>query len=141
MTFISMVVDSADMATLAGIRVLVVEDDPDTRDVVAVMLERAGAEVLHAASSAAGILVVEQARPDAIVADIEMPGEDGYAFVSKLRALPAARGGATPAVALTAYASLTDRLVALRSGFQVYVPKPVAPADLVTIVARLVGKV
>jgi CheY-like chemotaxis protein len=74
-----------------------------------------------------------------LVADIGMPGEDGYALLQRVRALPAERGGATPAIALTAYASPQDRLDALRTGFQMHVPKPVTPAELAIAVASVVA--
>jgi CheY-like chemotaxis protein len=74
-----------------------------------------------------------------LVVDIGMPGEDGYALLQKVRALPAERGGATPAIALTGYASQRDRVDALRAGFQMHVPKPVTPAELAAAVASLVA--
>ncbi|HEU5321594.1 MAG TPA: response regulator, partial [Methylomirabilota bacterium] len=76
-------------------------------------------------------------RPDVIVSDIEMPEADGFAFIRRLRALPAEQGGAVPAVAITAHGSLQDRLVTLAAGFQMHVPKPVEPAELVAVVANV----
>jgi CheY-like chemotaxis protein len=80
-------------------------------------------------------------RPHVLVADIGMAGEDGYALLQKLRALPAERGGATPAIALTGYANPQDRVNVLRAGFQMHVPKPVTPAELAAAVASLVAPV
>jgi CheY-like chemotaxis protein len=78
---------------------------------------------------------------DVLVTDIGMPGEDGYSLIEKVRRLPAALGGALPAAALTAYARMEDRVRALRSGFQIHVPKPVDPTELITVVANLAGRV
>jgi CheY-like chemotaxis protein len=126
--------------TLAGVRVLVLEDDRDGREVVGQILERAGAVVVGAATSAEALALVGQTSPHAIVADIELPGEDGYAFVRRLRALPAERGGRTPAAALTAAAGATDRLMALEAGFHIHIPKPVQPDELIRLVAYLAGR-
>jgi CheY-like chemotaxis protein len=82
---------------------------------------------------------VRDTRPHVVLADIEMPEEDGYDFIRSLRALPARDGGLTPAAALTAYAGMQDRLKTLAAGFQRHVPKPVQPADLVLVVASLAG--
>jgi signal transduction histidine kinase/CheY-like chemotaxis protein len=124
---------------LTGVRVLVVDDDPDARDLMASALSRCGAAVRTAASTADALAEVRRECPDAIVSDIGMPGEDGYAFVRRVRALPPGEGGATPAAALTAYASASDRRAALEAGFQMHVAKPVEPADLLATVAALVA--
>jgi PAS domain S-box-containing protein len=125
---------------LSGIRVLVVDDEPDARDLVATVLEHQGAEVKTAESAAEALGLVERLRPDVLLSDIEMPGESGYALIHNVRKLPAERGGRVPAAALTAYARLEDRTRALRAGFQMHVPKPLNPTELATIVASLAGR-
>jgi signal transduction histidine kinase len=122
-------------APLKGSRVLVVDDEPDAREVVAALLERCGAEVVIADSAVHALAVFERERPQILVADIEMPGEDGYSLIRKIRGLPASRGGQTPAVALTAYASESDRTRLLDAGFHRHIPKPVQPAELVAVLA------
>jgi PAS domain S-box-containing protein len=125
---------------LDGLRVLLVEDDPDSREMLVVVLTQCGAEV-HAVSNAADALSqLESWRPDVLISDIEMPGEDGYTLIRKVRALPPERGGKIPAAALTAYARAEDRMRALLAGFQLHVPKPVEPAELATVVASLAGR-
>jgi signal transduction histidine kinase len=122
---------------LEGTHVLVVDDEPDAREVVALTLERAGAKVATAASAPEAIRLFEEALPDVLVADIEMPGEDGYSLIERIRSLPQGKGGHTPAVALTAYASASDRERLFGAGFHRHVPKPVQPRDLVIAVATL----
>ena len=99
--------------------------------------EQCGAKVVTAASAAEALTLLEEVRPDVLISDIGMPGEDGYELIAKVRSLPVERGGKTPAVALTAYARAEDRLRALRTGYQMHVPKPVELAELVAIVSRL----
>jgi CheY-like chemotaxis protein len=101
------------------------------------VFEHCGAKVTTAASAAQALALLEETRPDVLISDIGMPEEDGYELIVKVRALPVERGGKTPAVALTAYARAEDRLRALRTGYQMHVPKPVELAELVAIVARL----
>lgn len=125
---------------LDGVQVLVVDDEEDTRDLVRAMLEKCGAQVITVGSAAEALAALEQRRPDVLVSDLGMPEEDGYSLIRKVRALPAERGGQTPAAALTAYARVEDRLKVFRSGFQIHVPKPVEPIELVTVVATLVGR-
>jgi signal transduction histidine kinase/DNA-binding response OmpR family regulator len=122
---------------LKGVRVLVVEDEADSREVVALVLERSGAEVMVAAAAGQALGILESELPDVLVADIEMPGEDGYSLVKRVRALPSERGGQTPAVALTAHAAALDRARLLDAGFDRHVPKPVQPPELVAVVAAL----
>jgi signal transduction histidine kinase len=126
--------------SLTGRRVLVVEDEPDAREVVAALLEEAGAEVLVADSVPQALVIFERERPQAVIADIEMPEEDGYSLIRKIRRLPSATGGLTPAIALTAHASASDRVRLLDAGFEVHLPKPVQPAELVAILVRLVRR-
>jgi PAS domain S-box-containing protein len=126
-------------AILEGLRVLVVDDDEDALSLIKVVLERTGAAVTTAESAAAAWGVLEEAWPDLLLCDIGMPGEDGYQLIRRVRSLESARRTAhTPAVALTAYAGDADRALALDAGFQLHVPKPVDPADLISAVAGLV---
>lgn len=122
---------------LDGLKVLAVDDEADTREVIRVVFEQCGAKVTCASSAAEALLLLEETSPDVLISDIGMPEEDGYELILKVRALPMERGGKIPAVALTAYARAEDRLRALRTGYQMHVPKPVELAELVAIVARL----
>ncbi|HEX8144900.1 MAG TPA: ATP-binding protein [Pyrinomonadaceae bacterium] len=131
----------ADMHALEDLRVLIVDDEEDARDLVQTVLERCGALVTTAASAPEAIAFIERARPDVLVCDIGMPGEDGYALISRVRALAEGHGGSTPAVALTAYAREEDRRRALDAGFQVHVAKPIKPSELVAVVAGLAGQI
>jgi PAS domain S-box-containing protein len=125
---------------LGGVRVLVVDDREDARDLLKYVLERCGATVVVAASAAEALVIVPRDKPDVLLSDVEMPEQSGYDLLRRLRSLPAAEGGQTPAVALTAYASAHDRVQLLRAGFQMHVPKPVQPAELATVVASLAKK-
>jgi CheY-like chemotaxis protein len=125
---------------LDGLRLLVVDDEPDARDLVAAVLQERGAVVLLAGSSAEAVTVLQAERPDVLLSDISMRDEDGYDLIRKVRALPAESGGRTPAAALTAYGRLEDRMKALSAGFQLHVAKPVDPAELVAVVATLGGR-
>jgi len=122
---------------LAGIRVLVVDDDADARDLVTAVLGQSGAEVVTASSTAEALDALARARPHVLVSELSMPGDDGYALLERIRALGLDRDGRVPAVALTAFARAEDRARALAAGYAVHVPKPVEPAALVEIVARL----
>jgi PAS domain S-box-containing protein len=123
--------------SLAGITVLVVDDEADARGLLEYVLSRCGARVIIAASAEEALESLRRHRPDVLLADVEMPVEDGYALIRRVRDLPAEAGGVTPAAALTAYAGAQDRIEALRSGFQFHVAKPVQPAELATVVATL----
>jgi len=123
-----------------GMKVLVVDDEADTRELLKVGLGQCGAEVTCVASAQEALEVIEKERPALLVSDIGMPGEDGYELIRKVRALPAKRGGKIPAIALTAYARTEDRLRALRAGYQMHVSKPVELAELVTVMASLVQR-
>ena len=125
--------------TALGIRVLVVEDDTETRDILAAILERAGFSYRVATRASEALSVLDDWQPDVIVSDIGMPDMDGYAFVRHLRARTAEQGGHIPALALSAFARAEDRELALRSGYQAHVAKPVEPADLVKAIATLTG--
>jgi PAS domain S-box-containing protein len=125
---------------LEGLSVLVVDDDKDARDLLGRLLEDCHARVLLAASADEGFALLQQERPDVLLSDIGMPGQDGYEFIRRVRELPAERGGATPAAALTAFARSEDRRRALVAGYQTHVAKPVESAELVAIVASLAGR-
>jgi CheY-like chemotaxis protein len=124
---------------LRGLKVLVVDDEPDARELVAQILTQAGAEVLVAGSAPEAIEQLDRGRPDVLLSDVEMPQESGYGLIRRIRRRPPERGGRVPAAALTAYARLEDRTRALSAGFQMHVPKPLNPLELVTIVASLAG--
>ncbi|MFL6214225.1 MAG: ATP-binding protein [Blastocatellia bacterium] len=122
---------------LSGVRVLLVDDDADARDMLKVMLTEAGATVRTTGTALTAFEVVSAWRPDVLISDIAMPEEDGYSLIRKVRALPVEQGGQTPALALTAYARGEDRARALDAGFQIYLAKPVEAADLLAAVASL----
>jgi PAS domain S-box-containing protein len=129
-----------DAITLDGLRVMIVDDEAETRDLLTEMLTLRGAEVKACASAAEALEVIGQWRPFVLVSDIGMPDEDGYALIGKLRALGPERGGDIPAVALTAYARSEDRMRALASGFQMHVPKPIEAGELIVVIASLAGR-
>jgi CheY-like chemotaxis protein len=116
---------------LNGLRVLVVDDEADARDLLTTILGQYGVEVTTVATASEVLEVLPRLKPSVLVSDIGMPGEDGYALIRKVRALDAEQGGEIPAVALTAYARAEDRIRALASGFQLHMPKPVNPEELV----------
>lgn len=122
---------------LEGAILLVVDDEEDTREMLATVLEMEGAQVVRAADAASALTHLASAPVDVIVCDIGMPGQDGYAFIRQLRASGEARGGWTPAIALTGYAGEKHGRAALLAGFQMHVTKPVEPAELVSSIARL----
>ncbi|HLM58306.1 MAG TPA: PAS domain S-box protein [Pyrinomonadaceae bacterium] len=122
---------------LDSLRVLVVDDEPDTREMLRAGLGQCGAEVTTAASAAEALTLLRESPPDVLVSDIGMPDEDGYALIRKVRGLPAGQGGKVPAIALTAYARTEDRLQALRAGYQMHVTKPVELTELAAVVASL----
>jgi signal transduction histidine kinase/CheY-like chemotaxis protein len=121
---------------LGGVRVLVVDDQPDARELLAMVLGRAGAQVSAAASAAEALELLGRGELDVLVSDVGMPAVDGYALVGRVRDLTAGR---IPSVALTAYASEDDRRRALAAGFDAHLPKPVEPAELVSVIAGLVA--
>lgn len=128
---------------LMGLRVLVVDDEANARDLVSAILAECEAEVKTASSAAEALAILSefsQWQPDVLISDIEMSGVDGYEFMRQVRKLPAERGGRVPAVALTAYARVEDRMRALSAGFQMHVPKPVEPAELLTVLASVTGR-
>jgi CheY-like chemotaxis protein len=122
---------------LEGVRVLVVDDEAETLEMLQFILEGCGARVRLASSAAAALEALGREAFDVLISDIGMPGEDGYALIAHVRALDRERGGRIPAAALTAYASEEDRIRTLRAGFQIHLPKPVSPSELVAVVANL----
>ncbi len=125
------------LASLDGLRVMVVDDEADVRDLVATILRQSGASVVVARSVREALEAFETAAPDILVSDIEMPGEDGYSLMRKLRSGAIAAGHSIPAIALSAYAGPGDRMRALEAGFQLHVAKPVEPSELVAVLANL----
>ncbi len=125
---------------LFGVRVLVVDDDDDTRDLIAFILEQYKAQVTQAASASEALAAIAREHPDILLSDISMPDEDGYSLIRKVRNLEAEKGWHIPAVALTAFASAKERTQALCAGFQMHVSKPVEASELVSIVANLTGR-
>jgi PAS domain S-box-containing protein len=124
-------------ADFSGLKMLVVDDEADARALMRRLFEDCRATVLEASSAPEALTLLRTARPDVLVSDIGMPGESGYMLIRRIRALPAAEGGTTPAVALTAYARTEDRTQAILAGFQHHVAKPVEPAELIAMVASL----
>ncbi|HEX3775145.1 MAG TPA: PAS domain S-box protein [Polyangiaceae bacterium] len=122
---------------LRGLRVLVIDDEMDTRNLVGAILEECGCRVALAASVSEAMDALTEELPDLVISDVGMPGEDGYDFIRKLRALPRDRGGDLPAAALTAYASAEDRGRLLNAGYSIHVAKPVDPAELLAVVGTL----
>jgi CheY-like chemotaxis protein len=123
---------------LAGTHTLIVEDNDDARTLLMTILRRAGSAVRSASNVPDALKLLGERRPDMIISDIEMPGEDGYSFIRKVRA----SGGPlrnVPAIALTAYARNVDRVRALAAGFQMHIAKPVEPAELIVAVKSLVS--
>jgi signal transduction histidine kinase len=124
--------------TLEGVSILVVDDEDDAREAMAVLLEQAGARVIAVSSAADAVERLERERPDMLVSDIAMPGEDGYELIRRIRAGPRGSGARIPAAALTAYATLEDRAKALRAGYDEHIPKPVDPTRLIAALSVLV---
>ncbi len=122
---------------LTGVRVLVVDDDPDALAMVREILESAGADVSVAPSATDALDVVGSVRPDVLVADLAMPRVDGFELIARVRMAQDAAVRGVPAAALTAYARSEDRIKALRSGFQMHLAKPIDPIELTAAVAEL----
>jgi signal transduction histidine kinase len=131
----------AEAAALSGLRVLVVDDEPDVCELFTVIIKARGAEVAAFTSASEALEELRRNKTDVLVCDLAMPGMDGLSLIREVRALPAGDGAAVPAAALTAYARAEDRDRALASGFQTHVPKPVDPEELVRVVAELAGRV
>lgn len=133
-----------DAPRLDGLKVLIVDDEADARAMLVTLLSQSGANVVAVASAREAMSTLTQCqpdqRPDVLVSDVGMPGEDGYALIRQIRALPPEQGGRMLAIALTAYARTEDRIRALSAGFQSHVPKPVEPAEFVAVIAHLSGR-
>lgn len=125
---------------LDGVHVLLVEDDDDSRKLLGTILKRYGARVTSTKSAAEALNVFSDDVPHVLISDIGMPDEDGYEFMQKLRALPPEKGGQTPAIALTGYASRKDKERALAAGYQQHIAKPIEQTDMIAAIARLVGR-
>ena len=125
---------------LEGLKILAVDDEADARQLLAAVLERCGAEVKTCASVGEALESLRQYKPDILVSDIGMPGEDGYVLIERVRASEVGRTERLPAVALTAYARVEDRMRALAAGYNMHGPKPVEPAELAMVIASLTGR-
>jgi PAS domain S-box-containing protein len=131
---------NASSVRLDGVKVMVVDDELDMRDFLSVSLRQYGADVTALASVGEAVAALEREKPDVLVSDIGMPGEDGYALIRKVRALGPDRGGQVPAAALTGFAAGDDTMRVLSAGYQVHLPKPVEPARLAQVVGTLAGR-
>ena len=127
-------------AILEGIRVLYVEDDADTRTVMALLLEMSGASVVAVASADEAVAALEREQADVLISDGGMPGGDGWGLVEQVRTWPPARGGTIPAIAVTGAAASADIAHSLLSGFDVHLSKPIDLDELIRTIARLVGR-
>ncbi|AUX25798.1 histidine kinase [Sorangium cellulosum] len=132
--------DDVASTSLSGVHILLVEDEPDARELIAFVLEQAGARVTTAAQVSEALRVLAQERPDVLVSDIGMPEESGYTLIERVRASGRDEIRRIPAVALTAYARVEDRRRALSAGFQRHVAKPIDPSDLIGVIAGLAGR-
>jgi CheY-like chemotaxis protein len=124
-------------SNIEGLRILVVDDDVDTLELITFILEEYQMQVTTAASASDALDSLTRSLPHIMISDIAMPGEDGYSLIRKVRNLEAESGGHIPAIALTAFAREEDRILALDAGFQMHVAKPVDPFELVAVVAKL----
>jgi CheY-like chemotaxis protein len=130
----------AELARLDGVRVLVVDDERDTRDLLVTILTQSGALVQAVATVADALEILRLKKQDLLISDIEMPNEDGYSLIRKVRVLEQGQERRIPAIALTAHARGADRLRALSAGYQLHIPKPVEPAELVMAIANLTDR-
>jgi signal transduction histidine kinase len=128
---------TGELPNLEGITILVVDDEPDSRSFLCTLLEQQGATVASACSTAEALDAFDRTKPDVLVSDIGMPGEDGYELIRRIRAMAPLQGGRTPAVALTAYVRAQDARAALRAGYQRHIGKPVVVSHLIATVADL----
>ena len=129
---------------LAGMRILVVDDEPDCATLTGYLLSQWGADVKIAISATDALEVFEQYEkwpPDILVSDIQMPGIDGYALMRRVRKMEPDRGGNIPAIALTAFTRAEDRIRALVAGFQIHIAKPFEPIELLTVVESIVNRI
>jgi CheY-like chemotaxis protein len=123
--------------SIEGTKILVVDDEHDARILLRTILEQCGAEVETSENAAQAFSSIENYKPDILVSDIGMPDEDGYDLIRKIREKEKGTGKRLPAVALTAFARAEDRLKALTAGYNMHVPKPVEPAELIVVIANL----
>ncbi|MER3432095.1 MAG: hypothetical protein C4288_01360 [Leptolyngbya sp. ERB_1_1] len=131
--------DSEALLNLDSVRILVIDDEVDSREFVAFVLEQSGAIVTTAATAGEGFLALAQSPPDVLVSDIGMPDMDGYMLMQQVRALPPDQGGAVKAIALTAYAGDFNQQQALQAGFQRHLAKPIDPQDLIKTISTLIA--
>jgi CheY-like chemotaxis protein len=124
---------------LHGIKILLVEDDVDTRELLVFILEEYGASVTPVASASEALLAIARSKPDVLLSDIGMPETDGYMLIRQIRAMSPLQGGEIKAIALTAYAGETDHQQILKAGFQKHITKPVEPLELAAAIANLVA--
>jgi CheY-like chemotaxis protein len=129
--------DCLDNSRISGLKVLLIDNEPDALDLLESMLAQYGANTIIATSAMEGFNLVATARPDIIIADIGMPEKDGYQFMQEVRNLPPQEGGATPAIALTAFAHPEDRKKAIRSGYQAHLSKPFEYSELLATIENL----
>jgi CheY-like chemotaxis protein len=125
---------------LADLRILLVDDEADSRDLLTLVLSSSGARVTSAISAAEVFDRIKKEKFDVLISDIGMPEEDGFSLIRKIRELPNEQSGSVPAIALTAYARAEDRVQAMRAGFQIHIAKPVEPAELIAVVENLAGQ-
>jgi CheY-like chemotaxis protein len=125
---------------LTGLRVLVVDDEPDVCDLMTIMLRTRGAEIHCVASAPEGLATLQEWRPDVLIADLYMPHIDGLSLIRDVRSLPAEQGGNTPAITVTSTGLMKDVSQALALGYQLHIPKPFNQEDLVRAIAKLVQK-
>ncbi|MDT5122327.1 MAG: hypothetical protein QOC96_1809 [Acidobacteriota bacterium] len=126
-------------SALEGVRVLLVDDEPDARVMLTTIIEQCGTDVMAVASAAEALAALDSFQPDVLISDLGMPDEDGYSLIRKVRALNPEHGGKIPAIALTAYALEEDRMRALLAGYQIHIAKPVNPAELIAVLGGLAG--
>jgi CheY-like chemotaxis protein len=131
----------SEQVRLPGLRVLIIDDETDSRELLRLMLESAGARVTSAASSSEAMELLAQSPHDVVLSDIGMPQEDGYSFIKRLRSLPDPALSELPAIALTAFARGEDRRRALFAGYQMHLAKPVEPTELITLIASLTRRI
>jgi CheY-like chemotaxis protein len=131
---------SEDFSSLQGRRILVVDDDQDSQELLAFMLEQEGAEIQTVSSAVEALKILTNWQPDVLLSDIGMPQIDGYTLIRQIRNLPKEQGGETPAIALTAYAAEADRETALSCGFQQHITKPIDPVECIGAIIELLGK-
>ena len=128
----------SELSRVEGVKVLMVDDDPDTRDAIKGMLEQYRVNVETAASAVEALSKISLDRYDVVLSDIRMPDVSGYEFIEKLRALGPQRGGDVPAIAITACARTEERLQSLTSGFQEHVSKPFEPEELAGAISKVI---